>query len=122
MAHPVFYDPKQARHKKVRRIFDVAAISLTLLLAFFIYTALRSEPLPDLLWPTEKHGYRAHKEKEKEKAKEKRRQAAIRRGHKPLNKPPSQIKLNTEEGVRAASMCNGTPPASPHCVRMPGRS
>jgi len=102
MAHPVFYDPKQARHKKVRRIFDVAAISLTLLLAFFIYTALRSEPLPDLLWPTEKHGYRALKEKEKEKAKEKRRQAAIRRGHKPLNKPPSQIKLNTEEGVRAA--------------------
>jgi len=104
MAKQVFYDPKQARWKRIRLAFDVAALALTLLVFFFIYTALRSEPLPDLSLGTEKRPYHAFKEKEKERAREKRRLAALARaGHRRHSrKAPSQIKLNSEEGVRAA--------------------
>jgi peptidoglycan-N-acetylglucosamine deacetylase len=104
MARQVFYDPKQARWKRIRRVFDAAAIALTLLVIFFIYTALRSEPLPDLSLRTEKRPYHALKEKEREKAREKRRLAALARaGHRRKSrKAPSQSKLNSEEGIRAA--------------------
>src|SRR5262249_18756913 len=104
MPKQVFYDPKQARWKRIRRIFDAAAVALTLLVIFFIYTALRNQPLPDLSLRPEKRPYHAVKENEKEKAREKRRLAALARsGHgKHSRKVPSQIKLNSEEGVRGA--------------------
>src|SRR2546425_12210168 len=99
---PVFYDPRQARWKRLRRIFDLAALAFTFLVIFFIYTALRSERLPDLLLPIQKRPYHALKEKEKEKAKEHRRLAALHRGHRKSKTAPSQVKLNAEEGIRAA--------------------
>jgi cellulose synthase/poly-beta-1,6-N-acetylglucosamine synthase-like glycosyltransferase/spore germination protein YaaH/peptidoglycan/xylan/chitin deacetylase (PgdA/CDA1 family) len=101
MAQPVFYDPRQARWKRVRRFFDILGITITGLIIFFVYTALRSEPLPELLLPTMKRPFHSLKETEKEKAKEKRRQA-VRRGHRKTKAAPSQIKLNAEEGIRAA--------------------
>ena len=73
MAKQVFYDPKQARLKRIRRIFDAAALAVTLLVIFFIYTALRSEPLPDLSLRAQKRPYHALKENEKNRAREKRR-------------------------------------------------
>ena len=83
MAKQIFYDPRQARWKRLRRGFDVAALCLTLLLGFFVYTTLRSEPLPDLLLPIRKKPYHALKEREKERAKERRKLAALqRRGHR----------------------------------------
>src|SRR5580704_3148195 len=100
MAQPVFYDPRQARWKRLRRFFDAVGLSATLLVIFFIYTALRSEPLPELLLPLQKKPYHAFKEREKEKAKEKRRLAALR-GHRKSKSSPSQVKLNAEEGIRA---------------------
>jgi len=100
---PVFYDPRQARWKRLRRIFDLAALAFTFLVIFFIYTALRSERLPDLLLPIQKRPYHALKEKEKkEKVKERRRLAALHRGHRKSKSAPSQVKLNAEEGIRAA--------------------
>src|SRR5919109_4728177 len=99
---PVFYDPRQARWKRLRRIFDLAALAFTFLIIFFIYTALRSERLPDLLLPIQKRPYHALKEKEKEKAKERRKLAAAQRGHRKSKSAPSQVKLNAEEGIRAA--------------------
>ncbi len=100
MAQPVFYDPRQARWKRLRRFFDALGVSATLLIIFFIYTALRSEPLPELLLPLQKKPYHAFKEREKEKAKEKRRLAALR-GHRKSKSAPSQVKLNSVEGIRA---------------------
>jgi len=104
MAKQVFYDPKQARWKRIRRFVDAAALALTLLVAFFIYSALRSEPLPDLSWLSEKKPYHALRENEKEKAREKRRLATLARaGHRRQSrKAPSQLTLNSEQGVRAA--------------------
>jgi cellulose synthase/poly-beta-1,6-N-acetylglucosamine synthase-like glycosyltransferase/spore germination protein YaaH/peptidoglycan/xylan/chitin deacetylase (PgdA/CDA1 family) len=101
MAQPVFYDPRQARWKRVRRLFDILGVTITLLIIFFAYTALRSETLPELLLPTLKRPYHALKENEKERAKERRRLAA-RRGHRKSKSAPSQVKLNAEEGIRAA--------------------
>jgi len=104
MAKQVFYDPLQARWKRIRRLVDAAAITFTLLVIFFVYSALRNEPLPDLSLGAEKRPYHALKEKEKEKAREKRRLATVARaGHRSRpRKAPSQIKLNSEEGERAA--------------------
>jgi peptidoglycan-N-acetylglucosamine deacetylase len=100
MAQPVFYDPRQARWKRIRRLFDVTGLTVTLLIVFFVYTALRSESLPDLLLPPEKRPYHALKKNEEEKAKEKRRLA--RKGRRKSKGAPSQVKLNAEEGIRAA--------------------
>ncbi len=102
MATPVFYDPRRARWKRIRRAFDVIGVTITLLVIFFAYTALRNEPLPELLLAPQKKPYRALKEKEREKAKERRKLAAALRGHRKSKKAPSQVKLNQEEGIRAA--------------------
>src|ERR1035438_2763505 len=104
MAKQVFYDPLQARWKRIRRIFDAAAVTFSLLVIFFIYSAFRNEPLPGLSWLTEKKPYHALKEDEKTKAREKRRLATLARtGHRhQVRKPSSQLTLNSEQGVRAA--------------------
>src|SRR5689334_18857432 len=103
MAKPVFYDPKQARWKRLRRLFDIVGISFMLLTAFFIYSALNNQPLPELLLSFQKKPYHALKETERDKARELRRKAALlRRGHRKSKAAPSQVKLNAEEGIRAA--------------------
>ena len=101
MAHPVFYDPRRARWRRIRRLLDVAGIVLTAVIVSFIYTALRSEPLPKLLLQFQKHPYHALKENEKERAKERRKQVA-KRSHRRSKVAASQVELNTDEGIRAA--------------------
>ena len=99
MAQPIFYDPRQARWKRLRRLFDLFALSFMCLVIFFIYNVLHGEQLPKLLWKVETKPYHALREKEKEKAKERRKLAAMRRGH---HKKTASLKLDSEEGVRAA--------------------
>ena len=101
MAQPVFYDPRRARWKRLRKLFDVTGITVGIVIVLFIYTAVRSEPLPKLLLQYQKHPYHALKETEKEKATEKRNQL-IRRSHRKTNIAPSQVELNTDEGIRGA--------------------
>src|ERR1017187_250561 len=103
MAKQIFLDPLQARWRRVRRVFDAAALAFSLLVVFFLYSALRSEPLPDLSFGAEKRPYHALKESEKIRAREKRRLATLARvGHRRKSrKAPSQITLNSEEGIRA---------------------
>src|SRR3954467_12245374 len=107
MAHPVFYDPKKARWRRLRRLLDIAGVLISAVVAVFIYTAIR-EPLPKLLLPFEKRPYHALKEPfrtlratEKEKARE-RRNLSARRSHRRTNAAPSMVQLNTDEGIRAA--------------------
>jgi len=104
MAKQVFYDPLQARWRRIRRVFDAAALAFSALVIFFIYSALRSQPLPDLSWLTEKRPYHPLIENEKTKAKEKRRLATVARaGHRhQTRKAPSQLTSNSEQGIRAA--------------------
>jgi peptidoglycan-N-acetylglucosamine deacetylase len=102
MAQPVFFDPRQARWRRVRWLFDALAVSFMLLVSFFIYNVLHDEPLPTLLWKTETKPYHALRETEREKARERRRQSALKRSQRRPPGLPSQIPLGHEEGVRAA--------------------
>jgi len=101
MAEPVFYDPRRARWKRLRRSFDAAAVIVSALIIFFAYTALRDEPLPELLFSPQKRAFKALKESEKEKARERQRKLAAR-SHRKSKLAASQVKLNQEEGIRAA--------------------
>jgi cellulose synthase/poly-beta-1,6-N-acetylglucosamine synthase-like glycosyltransferase/peptidoglycan/xylan/chitin deacetylase (PgdA/CDA1 family)/spore germination protein YaaH len=101
MQRSVFYDPQQARWKRLRGVFDILGLSLMLLVIFFVYSALRGQPLPGLLLPTEKKPYHALKENEKEKAKERRR-LVVKRGHFRSGTRSSQVELNVDQGLRAA--------------------
>ncbi|HXR17611.1 MAG TPA: glycosyltransferase [Terriglobales bacterium] len=102
MAQPVFYDPRQARWKRLRRLFDVLGISLMLIVVFFIYNALQGEQLPELIWQAQKKPYHALKENEKEKARERRRKLAAQLGYSKAKSNPSLVTLNSNQGVRAA--------------------
>ena len=68
MAKAIFYDPRRARWKRLRTFVDIAGIVVSAVIAVFIYSALRSEPLPKLLLPFEKHPIHALKASEKAKA------------------------------------------------------
>jgi len=101
MAGPVFYDPRRARWKRLRRLFDVVAVVVSALVIFFAYTALRDEPLPELLFSPQKRAIKAVKENEKEKARDRQKKLAAR-SHRKSKIAASQVKLNQEEGIRAA--------------------
>ncbi len=101
MAEPVFYDPRRARWKRLRRTFDVVAVVVSALILIFVYTALRDEALPEFLFSPQKRAFRALKESEKEKSRERQKKLAAR-SHRKSKLAASQVKLNGEEGIRAA--------------------
>jgi cellulose synthase/poly-beta-1,6-N-acetylglucosamine synthase-like glycosyltransferase/spore germination protein YaaH/peptidoglycan/xylan/chitin deacetylase (PgdA/CDA1 family) len=101
MPQPVFYDPRRARWKRLRRLLDVTAVVVSALIIFFVYTALRDEPLPELLFSPQKRAFKALKENEKDRAKERAKKAAAR-SHRKSKLAASQVTLNQEEGIRAA--------------------
>src|SRR5438270_5581657 len=101
MRKPVFYDPRRSRWKRVLVLSNLLGLFVTLLIIFFVYSAMSGIRLPELLLQTQKRPYHALKEKEREKEKERRRLAA-RKGHRKSKIAPSQVKLNAEEGIRAA--------------------
>ena len=101
MAEPVFYDPRRARWKRLRRTLDVTAVVVSALIIIFVYTALRDEPLPGLLFYPQRRNFKALKESERQKAKERLKKAAAR-SHRKSKLAASQVTLNQEEGIRAA--------------------
>jgi len=101
MSEPVFYDPKRARWKRLRRMVDVVVAALSALIIFFVYTALRDEHLPELLFSPQKRAFKALKENEKDKTRERQKKLAGR-SHRKSKLPASEVKLNQEEGIRAA--------------------
>ncbi|HEY6369082.1 MAG TPA: polysaccharide deacetylase family protein, partial [Candidatus Sulfotelmatobacter sp.] len=101
MAQPVFYDPQRARWKRLRRLVDVTAVVVSALVIFFVYTALRDEPLPELLFSPQKRAFKALKESEKDKARDRQKKQAAR-SHRKSKLAASQVKLNQSEGIRAA--------------------
>ncbi|HEY4904879.1 MAG TPA: glycosyltransferase [Candidatus Sulfotelmatobacter sp.] len=101
MAEPVFYDARRARWKRLRRLFDVSAVLFSLLIIFFVYSALRDEALPELLFSPLKRNFKSLRENEKEKARDHLKKLAGR-SHRKSKLAASQVKLNQEEGIRAA--------------------
>ena len=101
MPKPVFYDPRRSRWKRLRVLSNTLGVLVILLIIVFVYSIVRGVPLPELLLQNQKRPYHALKEKEREKEKERRRLAA-KKGHRKSKIAPSQVKLNAEEGIRAA--------------------
>src|SRR5882762_1517997 len=101
MPEPVFYDPRRARWKRLRRLVDAVVAALSALIIFFAYTTLRDERLPELLFSPQKRAFKALKENEKGKARERQKKLASR-SHRKSKLPASEVTLNQEEGIRAA--------------------
>ena len=101
MAEPVFYDPRRARWKRLRRLLDALAVALSALVIVFVYTSLRDERLPELLFSPQKRAFKAFKETDKEKARD-RQKKLVSRSHRKSTVAPSQVPLNQQEGIRAA--------------------
>ena len=59
MAKPIFLDPERKRWRRVRTIFDITGIAITLVIIVFIYSVVRLGALPDLLLPEQHKPYRA---------------------------------------------------------------
>jgi len=93
----IFFDPQRKRWKRLRRILDVSAVVLTLVLAAFIFNVLRSQHLPELLLPTPRHNFKALPDRTLQLKGAKTRPARRKTGRK-----PSEIPLNSGEGLRAA--------------------
>src|SRR5271154_6101169 len=101
MSEPIFYDPRRARWKRLRRLVDTLVAAFSALIIFFVYTTLRDERLPELLFSPQKRAFKALKESEKEKARDRQKKLALR-SHRKSKLPGSEVKLNQEEGIRAA--------------------
>lgn len=94
----IFFDPQRKRWKRLRRILDVAAVLTTLVVAGVIFNTLRKQPLPELLLPSTRHNYRALHDRTP-LLRNARPQPLTRRK---TSRRPSEITLNTGEGLRAA--------------------
>ncbi|MGH9588878.1 MAG: glycosyltransferase [Terracidiphilus sp.] len=93
----IFFDPGRKRWKRLRRVLDVFAVLFTLILTGFIFNVLHTQHLPELLLPVPRHNFKALPD----------RSPLLRiRGkhldHRKTTRKPSDIPLNTGEGLRAA--------------------
>ena len=93
----IFFDPQRKRWKRLRRILDITAVVSTLVLAGFIFNVLRSQHLPELLLPLPRHNYKALPD-----ASLLRNAKNQRPARRKTRRKPSEIPLNTGEGLRAA--------------------
>ena len=94
----IFFDPERKRWKRLRRILDAIAVISTLVVVGFIFNVVRNQQLPELLLPNPKHNYRALPEPTILERNGKNQ----RPGRRKTERKPSDIPLNTGEGLRAA--------------------
>lgn len=92
---PIFFDPERRRWKRIRKTIDVAVVVLSLLLIAFTFTVVRNTNVPTVLLADQKKNYRALQQKEPKRP--------VRRGtHRWSMMEPSQVVLNSGEGLRGA--------------------
>jgi len=99
MNKQVFFDPQRKRWKRLRRIIDILAVVGVVVGAVFIIGLVRMTPLPELLLTTPKRNYSPLQDT----ATPARGGAKPRRSlHRKTDLKPSDIILNSGEGLRAA--------------------
>ena len=98
MNKQVFFDPQRKRWKRLRRIFDVTALAGLLLGTIFVVGLLRIKPLPELVLGAPKRNYSALPVKPGTP----KPGGKPRSAHRRTNRKPSEIPLNSGEGLRAA--------------------
>src|SRR5271170_5500527 len=104
MSQQIFLDPDRKRWKRLRRVFDVAAVLSTLVLVTFIISVYNRQTLPELLLPAQKRNYKALKENQPPL-----KSKGIRPTRRKTQRKPSEIPLNTDEGIRAAFYVDDEP-------------
>jgi peptidoglycan-N-acetylglucosamine deacetylase len=100
MNKQVFYDPQRKRWKRLRRIFDVLALAGLVLGTVFIIGLLRMKPLPELFLQAQKRNYRTLAQQHTTAAA--KAQKLRRSAHRKTDLKPSDVPLNSGEGLRAA--------------------
>jgi peptidoglycan-N-acetylglucosamine deacetylase len=93
----IFFDPQRKRWKRLRRILDAVAVVTTLVVAGFIFNTLRGHRLPELLLQAPKHNYKAISDRTPLL-----RGSRVSPPRRKTTRRPSDIPLNTGEGLRAA--------------------
>jgi cellulose synthase/poly-beta-1,6-N-acetylglucosamine synthase-like glycosyltransferase/peptidoglycan/xylan/chitin deacetylase (PgdA/CDA1 family)/spore germination protein YaaH len=104
MSKQIFLDPDRKRWKRLRRVFDVAAAVSTLVLVTFIVSVYKRQTLPELLLPAQKRNYKALKENQPSF-----KPKGARPSRRRTRRKPSEIPLNTDEGLRAAFYVDDEP-------------
>ena len=99
MTKQVFFDPQRKRWKRLRRIFDIVAVTGVVVGVLFVIGLLRMTPLPELLLSTQKPHYSPLQIVA----------TPVRGGHNPHRSAhrntalkPSEITFNSGDGLRAA--------------------
>ena len=107
MSKQVFYDPQRKRWKRLRRIFDLLALFGVIVGVIFIVGLVRMRPLRglDLRSATKRYRALANPPALELTSKEKLNRSAHRR----LDLKPSDVVLNTGEGLRAAFYTDADP-------------
>jgi len=93
-AKPVFFDPHRKRWRRFRRIVDVTVILTSLIFIFFVIRVLQTRPLKELLLPTAHANFHAVADPNPRKL--------VHSTHRSTAKKPSEVQLNSGEGIRAA--------------------
>jgi len=97
MAKSIFYDPDRKRWGRLRVLLSILGAVISALVLFFIVTVfVQADPLPHVLMPEQKRNLRAIKEIEH------RRRIKVKNTHRKTKASPSQVVLNSDEGIRAA--------------------
>src|SRR5882757_8632983 len=100
MNKQVFYDPQRKRWKRLRFVFDILALLGLVVLTLFLTGLLRMKPLPELLLDTPKRNYRALATPPVPVLKP--GQKLQKSAHRRTDLSPSDVPLNSGEGLRAA--------------------
>ncbi len=100
MNKPVFYDPQRKRWKRLRRVFDVAAVIGAFLLVVFVIGLLQIKNVPELRLTSPTRNYKALTNPPKPAAT--RAGQPILSTHRKTRTKPSDIILNSGETLRGA--------------------
>ena len=93
---PIFFDPEGKRWRRLRLVLDVSVILVTLLVVFFVVTVIRGSSVPGMNLPDVKKPYHPLKDNQKRKTVRGSNQ------HRATKQPPTQVVLNSLEGIRGA--------------------
>ncbi len=96
MTRQIFYDPQRKRWKRLRLLFDALALAGLVIGTIFVIGLIRMKPLPELLLTQQKRNYRTLADSQL------RNQKLRRSAHRRTDLKPSDVTLNSGEGLRAA--------------------
>jgi cellulose synthase/poly-beta-1,6-N-acetylglucosamine synthase-like glycosyltransferase/peptidoglycan/xylan/chitin deacetylase (PgdA/CDA1 family)/spore germination protein YaaH len=104
MKKQIFYDPQRKRWKRLRVLFDILALAGLVLATIFMIGLMSMKPLPELLLAAQKRNYRTLSNQPLQKNQKFRRSA-----HRKTDVKPSEVPLNSGEGLRAAYYVDDDP-------------